>query len=87
MTLFVFKCHKEVQEQLTSNFYKNKEDYHCMQANMSLTKLKKITQEIEHTSKAQQLVKLGNPFKILFDTEQDLLICLGVQDPEVTASL
>jgi hypothetical protein len=23
----------------------------------------------------------------MFDTEQDLLVCLGVQDPDVTASL
>jgi len=30
---------------------------------------------------------IGNPGKILFSTEEELLICLGLQEPDVTATL
>jgi hypothetical protein len=32
-------------------------------------------------------VLIGNPAKILFDNEEDLLICLGIQEPDVTVTL
>lgn len=30
---------------------------------------------------------MGNPAKIMFETEEDLLVLLGIQEPDVTASL
>lgn len=33
------------------------------------------------------MIKIGNPAKIFFDSEEDLLVCLGIQEPDVTATL
>lgn len=30
---------------------------------------------------------IGNPAKIIFETEEELLICLKIQEPDVTATL
>jgi hypothetical protein len=32
-------------------------------------------------------MKIGNPAKILFDDEEDMLVALGVKEPEVTATI
>jgi hypothetical protein len=33
------------------------------------------------------VVKIGNPAKIMFNSEEDLLVLLGIQEPDVTVSL
>lgn len=41
--------------------------------------IEKETNEIVH--------KIGNPGKILFSSEEELLVCLGITEPDVTATL
>ena len=56
-----------------------------MQSNLSVTKVRKIAGDIEYSKGF--VLKMGNPAKILFDEEKDLHIALGLEDPEVTATL
>lgn len=33
------------------------------------------------------MLKIGNPAKIMFNSEEDLLILLGIQEPDVTVTM
>lgn len=85
--LFVYRCYKECTDKLCHRFYKGTNVWHSLvtNGNLTVTKIKKIASEIEFAKGT--VLKVGNPAKVMFDEEQDLRIALGLEDPEVTASL
>jgi hypothetical protein len=85
--LFVYRCNKDCIEKLSQRFYKGTGVWHSLNqgGNLTVTKIKKIASEIEYAKGF--VMKMGNPAKIIFDEEQDLRVALGLEDPEVTASL
>ena len=85
MTLFVYKVNSEANKRLNDRFYQQQALYHNTINNLSKTKLMKIAQSIEYAK--PEIMKIGNPAKIYFDEEEDLLIALGVKEPEVTATM
>lgn len=66
--------------------YTEGQTFYSFQSNLSATRVRKICDEIEKFAK-QDVIKVGNPAKVLFDTEEDLMVCLGIQEPDVTATI
>lgn len=78
LKLFVFRLNKQTSQSLSKNYYSSsKEQYYSFDSNLSKTKMLKIAEQIETVSR-RDLHKIGNPAKILFDSESDLLVCLGI---------
>lgn len=77
---------KQSKERVVKNFYDEPQLYYSLLPNLSATKVRKLCEEIERAAKTE-VAKLGNPAKIMFDSEEDLLVCLGVQEPDVTVTI
>lgn len=77
MTLFVYKSNRAKADQLVKNLYSEGQTFYSFQSNLSATRVRKICDEIEKFAK-QDVIKVGNPAKVLFDTEEDLMVCLGI---------
>ena len=60
-------------------------DYYSFTPNLSATRVRKLVDELDKIAK-QDVVKIGNPAKIMFNSEEELLVLLGIQEPDVTAT-
>lgn len=83
ITLYAIKVHRE---KFVKNYYNESSNFYSLLTNLTVTKLRKICEQIDKSSKTE-VVKLGNPAKILVDSEEDLLVCLGIQEPDVTVTI
>ena len=71
----MYKCNKQSQDVIVKRHYNEATLYHNT-SNLSVTKIRKVCSDIEHSK--SDILKMGNPAKVMFDTEEDLLVALGI---------
>jgi hypothetical protein len=86
ISLFVYKANSKAADILVTNLYQNPQNYYSFASNLSATRVRKLVDEIDKIAK-QDVIKIGNPAKIMFNSEEDLLVLLGIQEPDVTATM
>ena len=80
------KIGKETANLLVKRYYNNEPEKYKAIKNDSVKFVRECVTDIE--SQTKDLVhKIGNPGRIMFENDTELLICLKIQEPEVTATL
>ena len=85
LSLFVHKIGKETANLMVKRYYQESEKYKAIKSD-SVGHIRQCVADIERQTK-DLVHKIGNPGRIMFEHENELLICLKIQEPDVTATL
>jgi hypothetical protein len=77
LTLFVQKIGKETSNLLVKRYYQEADKFKVIKPDTGVGLVRKSVTDIEKQTK-EIVHKIGNPGRIIFETEEELLICLKI---------